>query len=64
MEDSELKAILEDLCNKIDNLQKSMEDKIDNISKKLRDLDYSIQNDGSRSARAKDIVRKCINMKK
>lgn len=63
MEEGEIRAVIESLSNKIDDLRKSMEDRLSNIDKKLRDLDYSIQNDGSRLARAKDIVRRCLNTK-
>lgn len=63
MEEGEIRAVIEGLSSKIDDLKKSMEDRLNNIDKKLRDLDYSIQNDGSRLARARGIVRRCLNTK-
>jgi len=63
MEESEIRSVIESLSNKISDLKKSMEERMDNIDRKLRDIDYSIQNDGSRIARAKDIVRRCLSIK-
>jgi len=63
MDQKDVTELLIILYEKLDVLQQKLDEEFNNISKRLRDLENQIKNDGSRLARARNIVECTMNIK-